>query len=211
MRGTPLSKKKSQTAKTPRKGKACPQCNGKGIVVEMCNDCQGHGCLECDGQGYIAWGCETCGDPENRRTPLVTGERQGKKPAEQRYPSVLDPDKVGTYSVLCKSGGGTLFQAVLEYRVWAHETRGDDKCHFFDSYDSAKRFSTGRRGAEAPLALVLQNPWIQWNGEKRDFELVYEDRVAEWCVEWLIESSRDQNAEVVIAKLRAEYHDGVNE
>jgi hypothetical protein len=58
---------------------------------------------------------------------------------------------------------------------------------------------------------VLQNPWIQWNGEKRDFELVYEDRVAEWCVEWLIESSRDQNAEVVIAKLRAEYHDGVNE
>ena len=59
-----MGRKKPHTAKTSRKGKTCPQCNGEGVVVEMCNDCQGHGCLECDGQGYIALECAYCGAPE---------------------------------------------------------------------------------------------------------------------------------------------------
>jgi putative acetyltransferase len=118
---------------------------------------------------------------------------------------------VGKYPIFCNSGGGTLYKAVLEYRVWVHGTRGSDTCRFFDTFEAAKEFSEGKRGAEAPLVLVLQNPWIQWNEDRRDFELVHEDRIAEWQVEWLIRENRCENAEAVIAKLRAEYPNGCNE
>ena len=39
------------------------------------------------------------------------------------YPDVLDQDLVGTYSPVSKSGGGYVWDDVLEYRVWCHPER----------------------------------------------------------------------------------------
>ena len=61
-----------------------------------------------------------------------------------RYPEVLDPSRVGTYPALVKSGGGYVWDAVLEYRVWCHPERGapdeddgDDYYYAFETYDEA--------------------------------------------------------------------------
>jgi hypothetical protein len=62
--------------------------------------------------------------------------------------------------------------------------------------------------AEPPLALVLQNPWITWNKEHRDYGLVHEDRIAEWMVEWLDDDHHAANADTVIARLRREKPNG---
>lgn len=37
------------------------------------------------------------------------------------YPPVVDPAKVGEYPAVVKVGGGLVWDAVLEYRVWCHE------------------------------------------------------------------------------------------
>ena len=125
-----------------------------------------------------------------------------------RYPPVANPGKVGEYDLLCKSGGGMLYREVLEYRVWDHGTGGDDACRCFTSYELAKQYSDRNEMAEPPLALVLQNPWITWNEEKRDYELVYEDRIAEWLVEWLDGDHKAENADNIIARLRREKPNG---
>jgi len=40
------------------------------------------------------------------------------------HPAVFDPDLVGTYPATAKSGGGYVWDEVLEYRVWCHPERG---------------------------------------------------------------------------------------
>jgi putative acetyltransferase len=40
------------------------------------------------------------------------------------YPSAKNPDLIGTYPALAKSGGGYVWDDVLEYRVWCHPERG---------------------------------------------------------------------------------------
>ena len=121
------------------------------------------------------------------------------------YPPVKDPRKVGTYNPRCKSGGGTMYKDVLEYRVWVHSGARDDVCHSFDSYLSAKAFSDSTKGAEEPLVLVLQNPWICWHDKQHDFRLVHENHIAEWRVEWLFEDVATAAPEAVLAKLRSEH------
>ncbi len=41
-----------------------------------------------------------------------------------KYPNAKDPDLVGTYPALVKSGGGYVWDEVLEYRVWCHPEIG---------------------------------------------------------------------------------------
>ena len=78
-------------------------------------------------------------------------------------PEVLDRSLVGTYPVPAKSGGGYVWDAVLEYRDWCHpergapdEAQGDDYFHAFDSFEKAQALARATAGAEQPLALVLQ-------------------------------------------------------
>lgn len=43
---------------------------------------------------------------------------------ESTFPAVLDPPLVGSYPAFAKAGGGFVWDAVLEYRVWCHPERG---------------------------------------------------------------------------------------
>lgn len=83
------------------------------------------------------------------------------------YPKVLDPKKVGEYAGLAKSGGGYVWDEVLEYRVWCHPhngapdlEEGSDYYYAFDTYEEALECSNDIPGAEEPLALILQREYI---------------------------------------------------
>jgi hypothetical protein len=41
-----------------------------------------------------------------------------------QYPDALDPGLVGTYPASAHAGGGYVWDAVLEYRVWCHPESG---------------------------------------------------------------------------------------
>jgi putative acetyltransferase len=113
-----------------------------------------------------------------------------------RYPDAVDPDAVGTYPVPAKAAGGLVWDAVLEYRVWLHPERGapdlhdgNDYLHVFASYDDAAEFAAETAGAEEPLALVLQEEYID-EAEPGSYEHVKEQRVTEWPVEFLSRPKR---------------------
>jgi putative acetyltransferase len=118
-----------------------------------------------------------------------------------KYPSVIDPSLVGTYDARAKAGGGYVWDAVLEYRVWCHpergapdEAEGSDYYYPFGSYEEALEFSNQTVGAEEPLALVLQREYIA-EPEPGQYIHVREERIAEWPVEFL---SRPQRTEQTI-------------
>jgi hypothetical protein len=107
------------------------------------------------------------------------------------FPGVLDPNLVGSYPASAKAGGGYVWDAVLEYRVWCHPERGapdiedgSDYYYAFSTYAEALDFSTQTDGAEEPLALVLQREYID---EPTDGEYIHvkEERVTEWPVSFL--------------------------
>lgn len=115
---------------------------------------------------------------------------------EKKYPDAVDRSKVGTYPALTKSGGGYVWDEVLEYRVWLHPERGatdecdgDDYYYAFACYEDALRFSEESVGAEEPLALVLQKEHID-EPDPGVFEHVTEERITEWRVEWLNRAKR---------------------
>ncbi|HTD40981.1 MAG TPA: hypothetical protein VK671_10205, partial [Mucilaginibacter sp.] len=65
-----------------------------------------------------------------------------------KYPLVKDPDLVGSYPALVKSGGGYVWDEVLEYRVWCHPERGapdvaegDDYYYVFETCEEAFEYS----------------------------------------------------------------------
>jgi putative acetyltransferase len=107
------------------------------------------------------------------------------------YPSVLDPELVGTYGAVAKSGGGYVWDEVLEYRVWCHPERGapdeadgSDYYYAFASYEEAERFAHSNPGTEEPLALVLQREFID-EPEDGQYLHVKEERITEWPVVFL--------------------------
>ena len=60
------------------------------------------------------------------------------------YPPVLDSDLVGFFDTAVGSGGGYVWAAVLEYRVWLRpelgapdESDGSDYFHAFENYADA--------------------------------------------------------------------------
>jgi putative acetyltransferase len=113
------------------------------------------------------------------------------------YPAVMDPNRVGTFPALAKSGGGYVWDEVLEYRVWCHPERGapdeddgDDYFYAFASYEEAAAFSRDTTGAESPLALVLQREHID-EPEPGRYVHVKDERVTEWPVEFLERPRRD--------------------
>lgn len=107
------------------------------------------------------------------------------------YPDAADPNLVGTYPASTKSGGGYVWDAVLEYRVWCHPELGvPDLCdgsdyYFpFATYAEALAFSDDTTGAEPPLALVQQLEYIA-EPEPGLYVHKKEPRVTEWRVEFL--------------------------
>jgi len=115
-----------------------------------------------------------------------------------QYPQVLDPSKVGSYPALAKAGGGFVWDAVLEYRVWCHPERGapdeadgSDYYFAFDTYEDAEAFALANKGAEEPLALVLQREYIS-EPETGRYEWVREERITEWPVAFLSRPQRDE-------------------
>jgi putative acetyltransferase len=116
-----------------------------------------------------------------------------------KYPSVDDQDLVGTYPASVKSGGGYVWDKVLECRVWCHPERGagdlydgDDYYYAFGSYEEALEFSEANAGAEEPLALVLQEEYIN-EPHPGNYIHVKERRLTEWPVEFLHRPRRNEN------------------
>jgi len=116
-----------------------------------------------------------------------------------KYPEVKDANLVGTYPAQAKSGGGYVWDEVLEYRVWCHPERGANDLHdgndyfyAFATYEEALEFSKGNLGTEEPLALVLQEEYID-EPVTGNYVHVREQRVTEWPVVFLSRPRRNQN------------------
>ena len=120
---------------------------------------------------------------------------------KSKYPPVLDPARVGSYAAKAKAGGGFVWDAVLEYRVWCHPERGapneadgDDYYYAFQTYEEALEFAAQTDGTEEPLALVLQEEYID-EPKPGAYVHVKKRRVTEWPVEFL---SRPRRTETTI-------------
>ena len=116
-----------------------------------------------------------------------------------RFPKAIDPARVGKYPGFCHAGGGLVWDAVLEYRVWCHPERGapdkdegNDYYYAFASYPEALRFSKKFRGAEKPLALILQREWIA-ESSAGQYAHAKKRRITEWSVAFLSRSRRKKN------------------
>jgi hypothetical protein len=117
----------------------------------------------------------------------------------KRLPRAIDPDRVGTYPALAKAGGGYVWDAVLEYRVWCcpaagapDKADGNDYYYAFANYPDALRFSQSYEGADRPLALVLQREYID-EPDPGQYKHVRRYRIAEWAVEFLARPRRDEH------------------
>jgi len=115
------------------------------------------------------------------------------------YPDAIDRALVGSYAALAKAGGGYVWDAVLEYRVWCHPERGapddsdgSDYYCAFGTYAEALEFSESTKGAETPLALILQEEFIE-EPEPGVYVHVKKRRIAKWPVTFLSRPRRDAN------------------
>ena len=116
-----------------------------------------------------------------------------------QYPEVLDESRVGSYPALTSAGGGFVWDAVLEYRVWCHpengapdDEDGSDFFYAFSSFAEALTFSQQTEGAEEPLALVLQREYIS-EPEPGKYIHMREERITEWPVAFLSRPRQTQN------------------
>jgi hypothetical protein len=112
------------------------------------------------------------------------------------YPKVKDPSLVGSYPALAKSGGGYVWDDVLEYRVWCHPlagardlSDGDDYFYAFETYEDALSYSQANDGAEDPIALIIQEEHID-EPEPGIYVHDKDQRIAEWPVEFLSRPKR---------------------
>ncbi len=113
-----------------------------------------------------------------------------------QLPRALDESLVGTYPALAKAGGGYVWDAVLEYRVWCHPARGasdlaegSDYFESFATYEEAFSFADVTDGAEEPLALVLQEEYID-EPSSGQYVHVRDQRITEWPVAFLTRPRR---------------------
>ena len=118
---------------------------------------------------------------------------------QRRFPRAHDPAKVGKYPAYTFAGGGLVWDAVLEYRVWVHPTYDDpdevdegDWFRAFASYPAALKFSKATPGAEEPLALVLQKEYLD-EPKPGKYVHVKRRRVTEWPIEFLVRPRRSKN------------------
>lgn len=124
------------------------------------------------------------GNPKGRQTDMT-------------YPVAVDPSKVGSYPAEAYAGGGYVWDAVLEYRVWCYPERGAEDLHdgndyfyCFPTFEQASEFASTMRGAEEPLALILQEEYIDEPSPGK-YVHVKSQRVTEWPVEFLSRPQRN--------------------
>ncbi|MEL7256978.1 MAG: GCN5 family acetyltransferase [Pseudomonadota bacterium] len=117
----------------------------------------------------------------------------------EHAPKVLDADKVGTYSAASFSGGGYVWDEVLEYRVWCHPEQGaedledgSDYYYAFVDYEDALSFSKNHQGTEEPIALVLQREYIN-EPSAGEYLHIKQERITEWPVEFLSRPRRTED------------------
>ena len=117
----------------------------------------------------------------------------------KRYPVALNPSRVGKYPAVAFAGGGYVWDAVLEYRVWCcpeqgalDKADGSDYLYCFASYPEALRFSKDYHGADEPIALVLQKEYID-EPRPGKYIQVKKRRVTEWPVEFLSRPRRTKD------------------
>lgn len=122
---------------------------------------------------------------------MTTSSTRGRARRKKAYPAAVHPEKVGSYPASAGAGGGFVWDEVLEYRVWCHpdggapdEADGADYFHAFATYQEALEFSRQVRGAEEPLALILQREFIEEPTPGR-YQHVKKERITEWPVELL--------------------------
>ena len=115
------------------------------------------------------------------------------------YPKVENKDLVGTYPALVKSGGGYVWDEVLEYRVWCYPAKGapdiedgDDYYYVFDCYEDTSAYSLNNIGAQSPIALVKQYEYIS-EPTPGEYIHVKEQRLTEWPVEFLNRPRRTED------------------
>jgi hypothetical protein len=115
-----------------------------------------------------------------------------------RYPTAVNPKRVGKYPALAGAGGGYVWDEVLEYRVWCHPERGapdlaDGNDYFcaFATFPKALKFSRRTKGAEEPLALIRQKQYIS-EMEPQKYVHVKKSRITEWPVEFLSRPRRNR-------------------
>ncbi len=101
------------------------------------------------------------------------------------YPEVINKDQIGNCPSLVKSGGGYVWDEVLEYRVWCYPEDGaedievgDDYYYVFATYGEAFDFYRMTNGAEEPVVLILQKEYID-EPEPGKFIYVKEERITE--------------------------------
>lgn len=119
--------------------------------------------------------------------------------ARASYPRAVDPAKVGSYPALAKAGGGYVWDEVLEYRVWCHPGRGaadladgHDYFRAFAEFAEALAFHRVTRGAERPLALVLQKEYID-EPTPGQYVHIKRRRITEWPMEFLHFPRREES------------------
>ncbi|MCO6163023.1 hypothetical protein [Flavobacterium sp. NRK F7] len=118
-----------------------------------------------------------------------------------KYPKVVQKEKMGNYPAYVKSGGGYVWDEVLEYRVWCYPEKGapdydngDDYFYVFDTYEDALEFSENNVGTTPPIALILQKEYID-EPEPEHYIHIKEERLTEWPVVFL---NRPQRIETTI-------------
>lgn len=124
---------------------------------------------------------------------LALGGMLGAMTLERKssYPVAIDPSRVGSYPASAGAGGGYVWDAVLEYRVWCHPERGapdtadgNDYYHAFATYEEALSFCSAVEGAEEPLALVLQDEYLD-EPEPGRYVSIKQPRRTEWPLQFL--------------------------
>ena len=107
------------------------------------------------------------------------------------YPKVKQTALIGQYPALVNSGGGLVWDEVLEYRVWCHPHNGaidlencDDYYYVFATYEEAADFSKATKGTEEPVALILQKECIDETAPNNYIHVPHE-RMTEWRVDFL--------------------------
>lgn len=115
------------------------------------------------------------------------------------YPDAKDPEKIGTFSARSYAGGGYVWDEVLEYRVWCSPRNeaedlenGNDYYYVFAKYVKAVEFSRSTKGADPPIALILQKEYID-EPETGCYIHVKQERITEWPVEFLTRPKRSDN------------------
>ena len=118
---------------------------------------------------------------------------------KSNYPKAVDSKLVGNYDAIAKTGGGYVWDAVLEYRVWCHPDEGAEdlengNCYYyaFETHEAALVFATQHKGTEEPLALVLQKEYID-EPEPERYKHIKEQRITEWVPEFLQRPKRTKN------------------